>query len=425
MTAGMLSVLGFEIMNRRAFIGLCGAGLAQSLFGGAAWADVAGLAPLPGRPPAIDAAEYRARLAKVQKLMRQLGFGALLIEPGSTLVYFTSVNWWRSERITCAIIPAEGRVTMVTPFFEEPSVRETLAVDADVRTWLEHEDPMALVASVLVDAGLASSVIGSEESNRFFIIDGLQRNLPMATVRNAAAVVRGCRMIKTAPEIALMQYATNITVAAYRHTVPQVRAGMRPADIALIMKQATQALGGKSEFEEVLIGPAAALPHGSDQPQVVKPGEIVLMDCGCTVDGYQSDISRTFVYGTPSARQRRLWGQVQRGQQIAFAAARVGVTAGSVDDAVRAYYSTLGYGPDYRLPGLSHRTGHGIGLDGHEPINLVRGETGTLQPGMCFSDEPGLYLPGELGVRIEDCFYMTEAGPRWFSQPPISIDQPV
>lgn len=412
-------------MDRRGFIGMCGAGLALGMFDGAGLAATAGLPPLPRKPPAIGAAEYLARLARVQKLMRQLGFGALLVEPGSSLVYFTGVNWWRSERVTCAIIPAEGRITMVTPFFEEPSVRETLVVDAEVRTWLEHEDPLALVASVLKNAGLGSAVVGSEESTRFFIIDGLQRNLPTILVRNAAAVVRGCRMIKTAPEIALMQYATHITVAAYRYTVPLVRAGMGPADIALIMKQATQALGGQSEFEEVLIGPAAALPHGSDKPQIVKPGEIVLMDCGCTFDGYQSDISRTFVYGTPSARQRQVWSEVHRGQQIAFAAAKVGVPAGDVDEAVRAYYAGLGYGPDYRLPGLSHRTGHGIGLDGHEPINLVRGETGKLQPGMCFSDEPGLYFPGELGVRIEDCFYMTETGPRWFSQPPISIDQPV
>lgn len=404
---------------------MCGTGLALGMASDMALSATGGLSPLPGRPPSIGVAEYQARLARVQQLMRQSGFAALLIEPGSSLVYFTGVQWWRSERVTCAIIPADGRITMVTPYFEEPSVRETLAVNADVRTWLEHEDPLAVVARILKDAGLESAVVGSEETNRFFIIDGLQHNLPTATVRNAASVVRGCRMIKTAAEIALMQYASDITVAAYRHSVPRVRAGMSPAEIASIMKGATQALGGQSEFEEVLIGASAAFPHGSNMPQIVKAGEIVLMDCGCTVDGYQSDISRTFVYGTPSVQQRKIWAQVQRGQQIAFAVARIGVAAGAVDDAVRSYYASLGYGPDYQLPGLSHRTGHGIGLDGHEPVNLVRGETVLLQPGMCFSDEPGIYIPGALGVRIEDCFHMTETGPRWFSTPPRSIDQPV
>lgn len=421
----MAATCGILNMDRREFIQTCGAGLALGMVDSIASATKVHLSPLPGRPASIGADEYRIRLAKAQKLMRQLGFGAILIEPGSSLIYFTGVQWWRSERVTCAIIPAEGRITIVTPFFEEPSVREMLAIDANVQTWLEHEDPLAHIAGVLNQAGLESGVIGTEETNRFFIIDGLQHNLPTATIRNAAAIVRDCRMIKAGPEIALMQYASDITVAAYRYTVPRVRAGMQPADIARIMKTATEALGGRSEFEEVLIGPSAAYPHGSKTPQIVKSGEIVLMDCGCSVDGYQSDISRTFVYGTPSARQREVWSQVQRGQQIAFAAAKVGKPAGSVDDAVRAYYTSLGYGPDYRVPGLSHRTGHGIGLDGHEPINLVRGESGVLQPGMCFSDEPGIYVPGELGVRLEDCFYMTDTGPRWFSEPPTSIDQPV
>jgi Xaa-Pro dipeptidase len=179
------------------------------------------------------------------------------------------------------------------------------------------------------------------------------------------------------------------------------------------------------EFALILLGEAAAYPHGSGKPQAVKAGEVVLMDCGCNVEGYQSDVSRTFVFGEPTPKQRKVWNEVRRGQQIAFEAARLGAACGSVDDAVRGYYAGLGYGPDYKLPGLSHRTGHGIGLDGHEPVNLVRGETTRLAPGMCFSDEPGLYLPGEFGVRLEDCFHMTEAGPKWFSPPSRSIEEPV
>lgn len=416
-------------MERRTFLAYGMGGLAWGAAGPvramAGAVEGGRLSPLPGRPAGIAGPEYLARIAKVQALMRQQGLAALIVEPGSSLVYFTGVNWRRSERLTCAIIPAQGGIALVTPFFEEPSVRETLAVPAEVHTWLEDEDPLAKVAGFLRGRGIWSAPIGTEETNRYFIIDGLQRVLPTVTVKNGAAVVRGCRMIKSGAEIALMQYATDITIAAYRHTIAQIVPGMHHVDIQAIMKDATEQLGGRSGFEDALIGESSAYPHGSDKPQIVRPGEIILMDCGCTVDGYQSDVSRTFVFGTPTARQRKVWTDVKNGQQIAFRAARIGATAGSVDDAVRAYYEKLGYGPDYRLPGLSHRTGHGIGLDGHEPINLVRGEAGVLQPGMCFSNEPGLYVPGAFGVRIEDCFYMTETGPKWFSTPSLSIEQPV
>jgi Xaa-Pro dipeptidase len=199
---------------------------------------------------------------------------------------------------------------------------------------------------------------------------------------------------------------------------------MSRGDISELMNRATRTLGGEVEFNLILLGEAAAYPHGSGKPQMVREGEVVLMDCGCTVEGYQSDISRTFVFGQASARQRTVWDQVHKGQEIAFAAAKLGAPAGSVDDAVRGYYESLGYGPRYKLPGLSHRTGHGIGLDGHEPVNLVHGEMMRLAPGMCFSDEPGIYIPGEFGVRLEDCFHMTETGPKWFSVPPPSLDKP-
>lgn len=411
-------------MDRRRLITLGAAGLTL-----AAVPFSSGAADLPARlpdaPPPIGRAEREARIAKAQRLMREQGVSALLIEPGSSLIYFTGVHWSRSERLTCALIPADGEIGVVTPFFEEPSVRESLGVPAEVRTWQEHEDPLALVAGWLRDRKLGSGVVAIEETNRYFIVDGLKRNLPTATLRNGAPVVRGCRMIKSPAEIALMQHASNITMAAYRHTVPKIEAGMRPGDIGRLMNQATASLGGDPEFALVLLGEAAAYPHGSGKPQSVKAGEVVLMDCGCTVEGYQSDISRTFVFGEPTAKQRKVWGEVRRGQQIAFEAARLGASAGSVDDAARSYYVSLGYGPDYKLPGLSHRTGHGIGLDGHEPVNLVRGETTKLAPGMCFSDEPGIYIPGEFGVRLEDCFHMTEQGPKWFSQPSESIDKPV
>jgi Xaa-Pro dipeptidase len=378
---------------------------------------------MTGRAVPISAAERQARIARAQQLMRAQGISALLIEPGSSLVYFTGVRWSRSERYTGAVIPAEGGIGVFTPYFEEPSVRESLAVPAELRTWNEHQDPMQLVGGWLKDRKLGSGVIGVEETVRYFHVDGLQKALPQARIRSGAPIVRALRMVKSPAEIALMQLASDITIAAYRDTAKRIQVGMTPAQIGAMMNQATTALGGRPEFALVLLGEASAYPHGTGKPQAVKEGEIILMDCGCTVHGYQSDISRTFVFGEPTKRQREVWNQMHRGQEIAFAAAKIGATAGSVDDAVRAYYTKLGYGPDYKLPGLSHRTGHGIGLDGHEPVNLVRGETTRLASGMCFSNEPGIYIPGAFGIRLEDCFYMTEKGPRYFSTPPPSLDR--
>lgn len=412
-------------MQRRQFLGTAALGGLVATLPLPGWAaDTAGLPNLAARAVPIGKAERMARIARATELMRANDIGALLIEPGSSLIYFTGVEWWRSERLTAAVLTREGEVAIVTPFFEEPSVRESLGIEAEVLTWNEDENPLAAVAAWLGKRGLAKGRIGVEETVRYFAVDGLQRAMPGATVVNGAPVVRGCRMHKSAAEIALMQIAADITIAAYRHTAPRIEAGMTPADIGAIMKAATQALGGQSEFELILLGEASAYPHGSGKPQAVKEGEVVLMDCGATVHGYQSDISRTFVYGKANARQRQVWEQMCKGQDVAFAAAKLGTPAGAVDDAVRAYYQNLGWGPGYKLPGTSHRTGHGIGLDGHEPVNLVHGEMTKLAPGMCFSNEPGIYIPGEFGIRLEDCFYMTDNGPKWFSEPPPSIDRP-
>ncbi len=413
-------------MDRRTFLatGIAAAGL-LSIGDRKAFAQQAAaeLRPLPGAVVPIGRDEHLARVARAQRLMAEHGLSAVLIEPGASMTYFTGVQWWRSERLTAAILPREGEACIVTPHFEEPSVRESLKIPAEVRVWNEHEDPARTVAGFLRDRRLTGPV-GIEETVRFFAVDGLRNAMSGVEIRPGAPVVRGCRMIKTAPELALMQRAADITIAAYRYTAPRIERGMNPAQIGAIMAGATRALGGSGSFELILLGEASAYPHGSGQPQAVRDGEVVLMDCGCTVEGYQSDISRTFVFGESTAEQRRVWGQMHQGQQIAFAAAQVGRPAGSVDDAVRAQYERWGYGPGYRLPGTSHRTGHGIGMDGHEPINLVHGETTRLAPGMCFSNEPGIYIPGKFGIRLEDCFHMTAEGPRWFSTPPPSLDNP-
>ena len=391
----------------------------------AAEPDLSALSDITGATRPIDATERAARLARAQSLMKVAGIGAVLIEPGSSMIYFTGVRWHTSERLTLAILPVQGEPCIVTPFFEEPSVRETLAVPAEVRVWQEDENPLAVVAGFLRDRKLGTRPIGLEAEVRYFAYAGLARVLPEAKIVSADPVVRACRMIKTPAEIALMQMATDVTLAAYRWTYARVEKGMTGPDIGALMTAATKKLGGAPEFSMALVGEASAYPHGSREIHRVADGQVVLMDCGCTVQGYQSDISRTWAHGAATADQRKTWDQVARGQQIAFAAARIGVTAGSVDDAVRRHYETLGYGPGYKLPGLSHRTGHGIGMDGHEPVNLVRGKTTKLAAGMCFSDEPGIYIPGKYGVRIEDCFHMTQAEPKWFSEPPKSLDAPL
>jgi Xaa-Pro dipeptidase len=382
------------------------------------------LAPM-SLPPPIGRAERLRRLAKARALMKQHGIGSILIESGPSLDYFTGVQWSRSERLTAAIIPAEGEPIIVTPFFERPSVAESLGIPAEIRVWQEDEEPLKLVADFLRERGIAKRPVGFEETNRFFILDRLLKQLGRVNAVNANPVVRASRMIKSPAELALMQSAADIMVAAYRYVAARIGQGMTPADIGAMIDAAVTAYGGQPEFALVLLGEASAYPHGSHKPQLVRRGEVVLLDCGCSVHGYQSDISRTFVFGAqPSAEQRKVWTQMRRGQDIAMAAAKVGAPAGSVDDAVRKAYESWGYGPRYKLPGTSHRTGHGIGMEVHEPINLVHGETTPLAPGMCFSNEPGIYLPGKFGIRLEDCFHMTAAGPKFFSVPPPSIENP-
>jgi Xaa-Pro dipeptidase len=416
-------------MSRRGLLTAAGAGLATAAApsaGGSAAADTTGLASLTTGAQPISAQERTARLEKLQHLMRSDGVGALLVEPGSSLEYFTGVQWRRSERTTAAVIPASGEVVIVTPFFEEPSVRETLQVPAQVRPWNEDESPFERIAGALKDRGAGAGQVAAEGTTRFFIVDAVRAALPGLRIVSGDRLVRACRLIKSPAELNLMQVANDVTIAALRHVHAHVQAGMSQQDIAAMMDAATLALGAQSvEFSMVLLNEASAYPHGSRQPQAVHDGSVILMDCGCNVHGYQSDISRSWVFGQPTARQRKVWDTVKRGQEVALETARIGLPVGRIDDAVRAYYEKEGWGPGYRLPGLSHRTGHGIGLDGHEPAYLVHGDPTPLQAGMCFSDEPGLYTPGEFGIRLEDCWHMTPAGPKLFTGLARSIDDPI
>ena len=413
-------------MNKRDFLKLSGAATALGLTQASAGKPSAGdLTSIIEDVEPISVKERLQRVVRAQALMAENDIDAVLIEPGSAMLYFSGIRWWRSERLTALVIPREGDIAVVTPYFEEPSVRESMTFGDDVRTWHEHEDPFELVSGILKDRGIKTGRIGFEETVRFFNVEGMRRAVPDIEIVTALPVTLGCRMYKSTAEIALMKKANEVTLRAYAHVYARLDKGMTPTDVKSLMGDAQAALGGKRAWNMALFGPASAYPHGTSQPQQIEEGQIVLMDCGCSVQGYQSDVSRTFVYGEPSRRQREVWNTVRKGQQVVFDTARIGTPAGEVDDAVRSYYESLGYGPDYATPGLSHRAGHGIGMDGHERVNLVRGETTPLAPGMCFSNEPGLYIYDEFGVRLEDCIYMTGDGPAWFTVPPDSLDEPI
>lgn len=416
-------------MKKRDFLKLSGAAAGLAVAGacspGEKQMPKAALQPITGDAMPIGVDERLARIGKAQRLMRQQNIDAILLEPGSAMMYFTGISWWRSERLTAVIIPREGEIGVVTPFFEEPSVRESMTFGDDVRTWHEHDSPFQRVAGFLQDRNISSGRIGLEGTVRQFVAVGLAEAAPGLEITTAEPVTRGCRMFKSANEIALMKKANEVTLTAYRHVYGQLERGMQPSDVKSLMQTAQKELGGTGSWSMALFGAASAYPHGTDIQQEIEEGQIVLMDCGCSVHGYQSDISRTFVIGEPDSRQREVWNTVRQGQQIAFETAQAGAPAGSVDDAVRRHYESLGWGPGYQVPGLSHRTGHGIGMDGHEPVNFVHGEQTLLAPGMCFSNEPGLYDFNSFGVRLEDCLYLTEEGPAWFTVPPDSLDDPI
>jgi Xaa-Pro dipeptidase len=375
----------------------------------------------------ITSEEHAARIARLQSLMQQRKIGALLLEAGASLEYFTGIHWWRSERTTAAVIPAEGGIVAVTPAFEEPSVRETLKVPADVRPWKEDESPFDRLAGALRDRVTSSGGLAIEGTTRYFIVDRVAAasGLSGRDVVPGDDLVRACRLLKSPAERALLKTANDVTMAALKSVHARLEAGMERADVMTMLVEATEALGGAHQFSLVLLNEASAYPHGSEKPQAIRKGSVVLVDSGCSVHGYQSDISRTWIVGEPTARQRDVWNTVRRGQEIALETAKIGAPAGDVDRAVRAFYEAKGWGRDYALPGLSHRTGHGIGMEGHEPPYLVRSDTTPLEAGMCFSDEPGIYIPGEFGIRLEDCWAMTESGPKLFTPLATSIDQPV
>ena len=367
--------------------------------------------------------ERKARIARAQQLMGEQKIDAIYLEPGSSMFYYTGMRWGTSERMFALVIPQRGELAWVCPKFEEERARELIKFGDDIRTWEEDASPYRRVAEIFRDRGMRTGRVGIEERVRFFLFDGIRQEAPKLEFVSATPVTAGCRMFKSPAEIALMQKANDLTIIAYRATWTAMRENMPQEEFAANCATAFRNLGVQGGVF-CSFGKYTAFPHGSSTPQVLHDGDVVLMDGGCSVEGYQSDITRTFVFGTPTQRQRDIWNLERKSQDAGFAAAKVGAPCEAVDAAARKVITDAGFGPDYKVPGLPHRTGHGIGLDGHEWTNFVRGNKTPIQPGMCFSDEPTVVIYGEFGIRLEDCLYITDKGPKFFTEQSASIDKP-
>jgi Xaa-Pro dipeptidase len=372
-------------------------------------------------PISLD--ERRARIEKARRLMRENKIDAIYVEPGSSMFYYTGMRWSTSERMFAMVIPARGEIAWVCPKFEEERARELIAIGNDIRTWEEDESPYRRVGEIFRDRGLGTGRVGIEERVRFFLFDGIRKVAPGLQFVSATPVTAGGRMFKSPAELALMQRANDITIVAYRATIDNAREGMTQDEFAGNCAGAFRALGVQGGIF-CSFGKYTAFPHGSSTPQKLKEGDVVLMDGGCGVEGYHSDITRTFVFGKPTERQRDIWNLERKSQDAGFAATKVGAPCEAVDAAARKVLTDAGFGPNYKVPGLPHRTGHGIGLDGHEWTNFVRGNKTPIQPGMCFSDEPTIVIYGEFGIRLEDCLYITPEGPKFFTKQSPSIEEP-
>lgn len=375
-------------------------------------------------PISVD--ERRARLEKARRLMAQNGIDSILLTGGTSMVYFTGMEWWLSERLTAVVIPAKGDAFIVTPKFEEERTLEQtrtgpLGASTRVLTWEEDENPYRRVQEGLRDAGLITGVMGIEETVRFVFSEGVAKAAPAIRLTSATPVTAGCRMVKDEHELALMRLASQVTLKAYEAAYRSLQDGMTQADFADLVARAHRRLGFEGGAG-VQVGPYSALPHGSVTPQTIHEGTILLIDGGCKVEGYSSDLSRTFVLGKATDRMKEVFEVELRAQTAALQAARPGVECQAVDAAARKVIEDAGYGPGYKY--FTHRVGHGLGMDGHEWPYLVKGNTLALQPGMTFSDEPGIYLPGEFGVRLEDDMVITESGAELFTPQSQSLENP-
>ena len=389
-------------------------------------AGFSNLKPLGDRVHPITADEFHARLLHAQELMSQLDpkFDALLIGPGTSLYYFTGIRWWLSERLLALVLPRTGQPLLISPAFEEARMRELMRYPLEVRVWQEDESPTKLIAASLADRGVRSGRAGIEEMLPFAFYDRFRAAAPAFECVSADPVTIACRAVKSPHELELMRLACEATCDVYREAFLSLKEGMSEEEVAHVITAGYAKMNLRG-YALVLFGSSAALPHGSRQTQKLKEGDVVLIDGGCTVDGYESDVTRTGVLGKPSEKIQRVYEIVRKAQDAALDTARAGKFSGSVDDAARGVITTAGYGPDYKF--FTHRLGHGIGLDGHEHPYLVRGSKTALAPGMTFSNEPGIYIPGEFGLRCEDDMVVTADGPAQLLTPrfQVSLEKPL
>jgi Xaa-Pro dipeptidase len=380
------------------------------------------LSPWTDRAPAIALAEREARMARALELTGVLGADALLVDAGASLRYFTGLPWGQTERLVSMLLAPGRKPIIICPHFEIGSLAADLVVPVEIRSWQEDEDPVALLVDTLRGLGVRTLAIDPELP--FHFAERI-RVSEAARLVDAMPVLKQCRMVKSNAELALMQQAKSMTLSVHHAAARMLRPGIRQSEVVRFIDAAHRKLGASgSSFCIVQFGEATAFPHGLPGDRELEEGQLVLVDTGCTVEGYHSDITRTYAFGSVSQEVRDIWAVEKEAQQAAFDAVRPGEPCENVDHAARVVLAKAGLGPDYALPGLPHRTGHGIGLSIHEPAYLVRGDRTPLEPGMCFSNEPMIVVPGRFGVRLEDHMFVTANGARWFTEPQASIDNP-
>lgn len=386
---------------------------------------LAGFSNIASKVPEISESELSSRIQKLQGLLVQQGIKALYLDTSTSLTYFTGMSLAASERLHGALIPATGDIIYISPAFEEPKTQTLILIKGQMGTWEEHEDPARLVVELVKKCSAPGNSLALDPLTPFIFADAMTRVAGKdISVISGQALIVACRQIKSNTEITIIQAVMNASLSVHKAVYQGLYEGVTTTQVADFINRAHAKMGLTSIFAAVQFGEATAYPHGVPYPQTLQTGDMVLVDMGAVLHGYRSDITRTYVFGSPTERQSELWNLEKKAQLTAFEAAKLNTACEDVDFAARQVLVSAGYGPDYTVPGLPHRTGHGLGLDTHEEPYIVKGNKTKLEPGMCFSIEPMLCLYGECGIRLEDIAYMTEQGPRWFTQPSHSLELP-
>ena len=374
----------------------------------------------------IQKFEFQLRIDKACKLMQDENVSAMYLHAGNNLYYFTGMRWSASERMVGAVLFENGTLVYIDPEFEKGTILDFMLINGNVKCWEEHECPFQLFGKILAQNNVIETEVYIDETAPYFITDGIDKTNPKLNLVNAKPIIAECRMIKSSNEIAIMQHAMNITLEVQKATARILKIGISAKEVTDFIHEAHKRYGiiSGSYFCIVLFGKDSSFPHGVKAPKNLELNDVVLIDTGCVLHDYISDITRTYVFGEINNEQRRIWNIEKQTQLAAFDAAQLNQTCASVDDASRDILDSHGLGPDYKLPGLPHRTGHGIGLDIHEYPYIVRGNKTRLKSGMCFSNEPMICVPNKFGIRLEDHIYMTNDGPKWFTEPSHSIENP-